>query len=121
MKQETIIQSTKWIRLDWHPAEDRNASTQHHEKKSYVISFKSKMIMKTCLYSLKGLWPDFLQDLVCSCKGKMMRGRSCVCNEQNMCCTELCPCQGCDFCMNPFSRSRENDREYEGDEENDAD
>ena len=25
------------------------------------------------------------------------------------------------FCMNPFSRSRENDRDSEGDEENDAD
>jgi hypothetical protein len=53
---------------------------------------------------------DFLQDLICSCKGKVMCGRSCVCNEQNMCCTELCPCQGSDFCMNPFSRSRENER-----------
>jgi hypothetical protein len=36
-----------WIRLDWHPTEDRNALTRHNEKKSYVISFKSKMIMKT--------------------------------------------------------------------------
>jgi hypothetical protein len=53
---------------------------------------------------------DFLQDLICSCKGKVMRGRSCVCNKQNMCCTELCPCQDSDFCMNFFSRSRENDR-----------
>ena len=32
---------------------------------------------------------DFLQDLLCSCKGKVMCGRSCVCNEQNMSCTEL--------------------------------
>jgi hypothetical protein len=31
------------------------------------------------------------------------------------------PYQGSDFCMNPFSRSRENDRDSEGDEENDAD
>ena len=31
----------------------------------------------------------FLQDLLCPCKGKVMCGRSCVCNEQNMCCTEL--------------------------------
>jgi hypothetical protein len=50
---------------------------------------------------------DFLQDLICSCKGKVMCGRSCVCNEQNMCCTELCPCQGSNFRMNLFSRSRE--------------
>ena len=64
---------------------------------------------------------DFLQDLICSCKGKVMCSGSCVCNEQNMCCTELCPCQGSDFCMNPFSRSGENDRDSEGDEENDTD
>ena len=64
---------------------------------------------------------DFLQDLICSFKGKVICGRSCVCNGQNMCCTELCPSQGNDFCMNPFSRSRENDRGSEGDEENDAD
>jgi hypothetical protein len=50
-----------------------------------------------------------------------MCGRSCVCNEQNMCCTEPCPCQSSDFRMNPFSRSRENDRDSEGDEEKDAD
>jgi hypothetical protein len=49
-----------------------------------------------------------------------MCGRSCVCNEQNMCCTELCPFQGSDFCMNRFWRSRENDRDSEGEEENDA-
>jgi hypothetical protein len=41
----------------------------------------------------------FLQNLICSCKGKVMCDRSCVCNEQNMCCTELCPCQGSDFCQ----------------------
>ena len=64
---------------------------------------------------------DFLQVLICSCKGKVMCGRPCVCNEQNMCCTELRPCQGSDFCMNHFSRSRENDRDSEGDDENDAD
>jgi hypothetical protein len=50
-----------------------------------------------------------------------MCGRSCVYNEQNMCCTDLCPCQATDFCMNPFSRLRKNDRDSEGNEENDAD
>jgi hypothetical protein len=64
---------------------------------------------------------DFLQYLICSCKGIVMCGRSCVCNEQNMCCTEPCLCQSSDFRMNPFSRSRENDRDSEGDEEKDAD
>jgi hypothetical protein len=42
-------------------------------------------------------------------------------NEQNMSCTDLRPWHGSDFCMNPFSRSRENDRDSEGDEKNDAD
>jgi len=64
---------------------------------------------------------DFLQDLICSYKWKVMCGSSWVRNEQNMCCTELCPYQGSDFCMNLFLRSRENDRDSEGDEENDAD
>jgi hypothetical protein len=72
------------------------------------------------LFSEGIMTSDYLQDRICSCKGKVMCGRSCVCNEQNMCCTELCPCQGSDFCMNPFWRSRENDRDSEGDEENDA-
>jgi hypothetical protein len=53
--------------------------------------------------------------------GKKYTERTNICNEQNMCCTELCPCQGSDFCMNPFWRSREKYRESEGDEENDAD
>ena len=34
---------------------------------------------------------DFQQDIICSCKGKVMCGRSCVCNEQNMCCTDYVP------------------------------
>ena len=53
--------------------------------------------------------------------GKKCTQRTSICNEQNMCRTELCLCQGGDFCMNPFSRSRENDKDSEGDEENDAD
>jgi len=32
----------------------------------------------------------------------VMCGSSWVRNEQNMCCTELCPYQGSDFCMNLF-------------------
>jgi hypothetical protein len=49
-----------------------------------------KMQLDYCLSSLKELWLQiFLQDLVCSCTGKVMCGRSCLCHEQNMCCTEL--------------------------------
>ena len=34
MKQETITHQLKWMILDWHPTEDRNALTWHNEKKS---------------------------------------------------------------------------------------
>ena len=47
---------------------------------------------------------DVLQNRICSCKGKVMCGRSCVCNKQNMCCTKLFPCEVRDFCMNLFSK-----------------
>jgi hypothetical protein len=43
---------------------------------------------------------DFLQDLICSRKGRKICSRECVCYEQNLCCTELCPCQGSDLCLN---------------------
>jgi hypothetical protein len=49
---------------------------------------------------------DFRQNRICSCKGKVMCGSSCVCNKQNMCCTKICPSQDRNFCMNLFSSSR---------------
>jgi hypothetical protein len=41
---------------------------------------------------------EFLRDLVCSCKGKSQRKKSCVCAEQNLACTDLCSCQGSESC-----------------------
>ena len=41
---------------------------------------------------------DFLQDLVCSCKGKSSCIKSCVCFEENLACTDLCFCQGSEWC-----------------------
>jgi hypothetical protein len=38
----------------------------------------------------------FLQDLVCICKGKSICSSSCVCFEQILSCTDLCPCYGSD-------------------------
>jgi hypothetical protein len=35
---------------------------------------------------------DFLQDLVCTCKGRSVCSKGCVCFEHNLSCTELCPC-----------------------------
>jgi hypothetical protein len=41
---------------------------------------------------------DFLQDLVCSCKGKSPCKKSCACFEEKLACTDLCFCQGSDWC-----------------------
>jgi hypothetical protein len=41
---------------------------------------------------------DFLQDPVCTCKGRSVCSKGCVCFEQNLSCTELCPCQALDLC-----------------------
>ena len=38
------------------------------------------------------LTSDFLQDLVCMCKGKSICSRNCVCVEQNLSCTSICGC-----------------------------
>ena len=43
---------------------------------------------------------DFLQDLVCTCKGRSVCSKGCVCFEQNLSCTELCHCQALDLCHN---------------------
>lgn len=51
---------------------------------------------------------DFLQDLVCTCKGKSVCSRGCVCFEQNLSCTELCPCQASDLCFNDHTHTRDN-------------
>ena len=46
---------------------------------------------------------EFLRDLVCSCKGKSQWGKSCVCAEQNLACTDICSCQGSESCKNVHS------------------
>ena len=46
---------------------------------------------------------DFLQDLVCTCKGKSICGKSCVCYEQHLSCTSICGCQGSDDCRNQLT------------------
>jgi hypothetical protein len=35
---------------------------------------------------------DFLQDLVCMCKGKSICSKNCVCVEQNLSCASICGC-----------------------------
>jgi hypothetical protein len=46
---------------------------------------------------------DFLQDLVCMCKGKSICSKNCVCVEQNVSCTSICGCQGNEECRNQLS------------------
>jgi hypothetical protein len=56
---------------------------------------------------------DFLQDLICSCKGRKICSREYVCYEQNLCCTELCPCQGNDLCLNIITSQQNPDDDDE--------
>jgi hypothetical protein len=42
----------------------------------------------------------FLQDLVCTCKGRSVCSKGCACFEQNLSYTELCPSQALDLCHN---------------------
>ena len=50
---------------------------------------------------------DFLQDLVCTCKGKSVCSRGCVCFEHNLSCTELCSRQASDLCSNINTHKRD--------------
>ena len=40
------------------------------------------------------------QVLDCTCKGKSMFSKSCICFEHNLSCADLCPCQAIDICQN---------------------
>jgi hypothetical protein len=43
---------------------------------------------------------DFMQDLVCTCKEKYVCMKGCLCFEQSLSCTDLCPCKAGDLCRN---------------------
>jgi hypothetical protein len=58
---------------------------------------------------------DFLQDLLCTCKGKTLCSKGCVCFEQNLSCTELCPCQGNFSCNNSNTHTFTDDSDEEVD------
>jgi hypothetical protein len=52
---------------------------------------------------------DTLQDLVCSCNGTSPCEKSCVCFEENLACTDLCFCQGSEWCKHAQTHTlREN-------------
>jgi hypothetical protein len=58
---------------------------------------------------------DFLQDLLCTCKGKTLCSKDCVCFLQNFSCTELCPCQG------NFSSNNSNTHTFTDDSDEEVD
>ena len=62
---------------------------------------------------------DFLQDLICSCKGRYVCKRGCICYEQSLSCTELCPCQGSDHCQNSLTHSQTTNVDEQDEREND--
>ena len=43
---------------------------------------------------------EFLQDLICTCKGKNACCKSYICTEQNLACKSICFCQGNEDCKN---------------------
>ena len=47
---------------------------------------------------------DFLNDLICNCRGKNMCSKTCVCFEQNLGCTSVCICQASDDCRNAHTQ-----------------
>ena len=51
---------------------------------------------------------DFLQDLICTCKGKAVCSSGCVCFEQGLSCTDLYPCQAGEICRNSNTQMTRN-------------
>jgi hypothetical protein len=73
---------------------------------AFIQIFVCKELFNTCFLNVASP-SDFLQDLVCTCKGKSVCSRSCVCFEHNLSCTELCSCQASDLCRNSNTHKRD--------------
>jgi hypothetical protein len=54
-------------------------------------------------------------DFLCTCKGKTLCSKGCVCFEQNLSCTELCPCEGNFSCNNSNTHTFTDDSDEEVD------
>jgi hypothetical protein len=74
--------------------------TSHQAKPPYGYGWQKGSNGPTSILFSGLMSSDFLQDLICSRKGRKICSRECVCYEQNLCCTELCPCQDSDLCLN---------------------
>lgn len=59
---------------------------------------------------------DFLQDLVCTCRGKLVCSRNCVCNRQNLSSTTICLCEGSDNCNNKVTLQTRFNDVYKGED-----
>jgi len=59
---------------------------------------------------------DFLQDLVCTCKGKTSCSTNCVCNQQHLACTPICACEGSDRCKNSLTQEAISDEDDDDDD-----
>jgi len=60
---------------------------------------------------------ELLEDLICSCPSRSRCTTNCACNQINLCCTELCPCQGNEDSGNPMSHNRDEDDDGENDQD----
>jgi hypothetical protein len=49
---------------------------------------------------------ELLHDLICTCKGQILCRKNCMCKQQNIGCTDMCPCNGAESCKNPLSRTQ---------------
>ena len=56
---------------------------------------------------------DFMNDFLCTCKGKYSCSQGCFCAEQNLTCSELCQCQGTDACCHPLTQTADEDSDDE--------
>jgi hypothetical protein len=73
-------------------------------KTPYSITIRIKMEKRKGFATTDICWrtmsADTLQDLVCSCNGTSPCKKSCACFEENLACTDLCFCQGSEWCTN---------------------
>ena len=58
---------------------------------------------------------EALDDLICSCKGCSVCNTGCSCSQQEIACTELCPCAGNERCCNSYISVQETDDSTEQD------
>ena len=74
-------------------------------KRPLQFGWEQRLITSSCLLSRSS---DFLQDLICTCKGKAVCSSGCVCFEQGLSCTDLCPWKAGEICRNSNTQMSRN-------------